>query len=35
MESAFQGKQNAQQAMDNATTRGNKVLREFEKSVKS
>jgi sn-glycerol 3-phosphate transport system substrate-binding protein len=35
MEGAFQGKQNAQQAMDNATTRGNKVLREFEKSVKS
>jgi sn-glycerol 3-phosphate transport system substrate-binding protein len=35
MESAFQGKQNAQQAMDNATTRGNRVLREFEKSVKS
>ena len=35
MEKAFQGEQNAQQAMDNAATRGNKVLREFEKSVKA
>ena len=35
MEKGFQGGQNAQQAMDNAVSRGNKVLREFEKSVKS
>jgi sn-glycerol 3-phosphate transport system substrate-binding protein len=35
MERAFQGGQTAQQAMDNAVSRGNKVLREFEKSVKS
>ena len=35
MEKAFQGGQTAQQAMDSATTRGNKVLREFEKSVKT
>ena len=28
------GKQGAQAAMDNAVTRGNKVLREFEKSVR-
>jgi sn-glycerol 3-phosphate transport system substrate-binding protein len=35
MEKAFQGNQNAQQAMDSAVTRGNKVLREFEKSVKT
>ena len=35
MEKAFQGGQTAQQAMDSATSRGNKVLREFEKSVKS
>jgi sn-glycerol 3-phosphate transport system substrate-binding protein len=35
MEKAFQGGQSAQQAMDNATNRGNKVLREFEKSVKA
>ena len=34
MEKAFQGNQTAQQAMDNAASRGNKVLREFEKSVK-
>jgi len=35
MEKGFQGGQTAQQAMDNAVTRGNKVLREFEKSVKA
>jgi sn-glycerol 3-phosphate transport system substrate-binding protein len=34
IEGALQGKQGAQAAMDNAVTRGNKVLREFEKSVK-
>ena len=32
VERAFQGQQNAQQALDNAVTRGNKVLREFEKA---
>jgi sn-glycerol 3-phosphate transport system substrate-binding protein len=35
MEKAFQGGQNAQQAMDSVVARGNKVLREFQKSVKS
>ena len=35
MEKALQGGQTAQQAMDNAVTRGNKVLREFQKSVKA
>ena len=35
MEKAFQGGQNGQQEMDSAASRGNKVLREFEKSVKS
>jgi sn-glycerol 3-phosphate transport system substrate-binding protein len=35
MEKAFQGGQTAQQAMDGAVSRGNRVLREFEKSVKS
>jgi sn-glycerol 3-phosphate transport system substrate-binding protein len=35
MEKAFQGNQNAQQAMDSAVSRGNKVLRDFEKSVKT
>lgn len=35
MEKGFQGGQNAQQAMDNAVSRGNKVLREFERSVKA
>ena len=34
LEGALQGKQAAQAAMDNAVTRGNKVLREFEKSVR-
>ena len=31
MEKGFQGDQTAQQAMDNAVARGNKVLREFQK----
>ena len=35
LEAALQGKQNGQQAMDNAVSRGNKVLREFQKSVKT
>lgn len=35
LEKALQGGQNAQQAMDNAVMRGNKVLREFQKSVKA
>ena len=35
MEKALQGGQTAQQAMDNATNRGNKVLRDFEKSLKA
>jgi sn-glycerol 3-phosphate transport system substrate-binding protein len=34
MEKALQGGQTAQQAMDNAASRGNKVLRDFERSVK-
>jgi sn-glycerol 3-phosphate transport system substrate-binding protein len=34
MEKGFQGGQTAQQAMDNAVARGDKVLREFQKSVK-
>jgi len=35
LEKALQGGQTAQQAMDTAVTRGNKVLRDFEKSVKA
>jgi sn-glycerol 3-phosphate transport system substrate-binding protein len=35
LEKALQGGQTAQQAMDNAVTRGNKVLRDFAKSVKA
>ena len=35
MEKAFQGGQTGQQAMDSSVSRGNKVLREFEKSVKT
>jgi sn-glycerol 3-phosphate transport system substrate-binding protein len=35
LEKALQGGQGAQAAMDNAVTRGNKVLREFQKSVKA
>ena len=33
VEKALQGQQTAQQAMDNATQRGNRVLRSFQKSV--
>lgn len=33
MEKALQGSQSAQAAMDNIVSRGNKVLREFQKSV--
>ena len=35
IEKALQGQQTAQQAMDSAVERGNKVLREFEKSVRT
>ncbi|HEY2133953.1 MAG TPA: sn-glycerol-3-phosphate ABC transporter substrate-binding protein UgpB [Acetobacteraceae bacterium] len=35
LEKALQGQQTAQQAMDASATRGNRVLREFEKSVRS
>lgn len=35
LEKALQGGQTAQQAMDAAVARGNKVLRDFEKSVKT
>jgi sn-glycerol 3-phosphate transport system substrate-binding protein len=35
LEKALQGGQTAQQALDSAVTRGNKVLRDFEKSVKA
>lgn len=35
MEKAFQGGQTAQQAMDTSVERGNKVLRDFQKSVKT
>ena len=35
MEKAFQGGPTAQQAMDSAANRGNKVLRDFEKSAKA
>ncbi len=35
LEKALQGGQTAQQAMDSAVARGNKVLRDFEKSVKA
>jgi sn-glycerol 3-phosphate transport system substrate-binding protein len=35
LEKALQGSQNAQQAMDSAVSRGNKVLRDFEKSAKA
>ena len=35
LEKALQGSQSAQQAMDSAVSRGNKVLRDFEKSVKT
>jgi sn-glycerol 3-phosphate transport system substrate-binding protein len=35
MEKAFQGQQDAKQALDNAVTRGNVVLRNFERANKS
>lgn len=35
MEKAFQGQQTAQQALDSSVARGNRVLREFEKSARS
>jgi sn-glycerol 3-phosphate transport system substrate-binding protein len=35
LEKALQGGQTAQQAMDTAVSRGNKVLRDFEKSTKA
>ena len=35
VEKAFQGQQSAQQALDNAVARGNRVLREFERANKS
>ena len=35
LEKALQGGQTAQQALDTAVTRGNKVLREFAKSAKA
>lgn len=34
LEAALQGRQGAQAALDSAVTRGNKVLREFEKSMR-
>ncbi len=34
-EAALQGRQNAQAALDSAVARGNKVLREFERSMRS
>ena len=35
LEKAFQGNQSAQDAMDSAAARGNKVLRDFQKSIKA
>ena len=35
LEKSLQGQQSAQQCMDNAVERGNRVLREFEKSVRT
>ena len=35
VEKALQGQQTAQAALDSATSRGNRVLREFEKSVRT
>jgi sn-glycerol 3-phosphate transport system substrate-binding protein len=35
LEKSLQGEQTAQQAMDNAVARGNKVLKEFARSVKA
>jgi len=35
VEKAFQGGQTAKEALDNAVARGNKVLRDFQKSIKA
>ncbi len=35
VEKAFQGQQSAQQALDNAVTRGDRVLRDFERANKT
>ncbi len=35
VEKALQGQQNAQQALDSATQRGNRVLRDFQRSVRT
>lgn len=35
LEKALQGQQNAKQALDSATLRGNKILREFQKTAKA
>jgi sn-glycerol 3-phosphate transport system substrate-binding protein len=35
VEKALQGQQTAQAAMDSAASRGNRVLREFEKSART
>jgi sn-glycerol 3-phosphate transport system substrate-binding protein len=35
LEKALQGQQNAKQALDSAVTRGNRVLRDFQRSVKA
>ena len=35
MENALQGKQGAQAALDSSVTRGNRVLRDFEKSIRT
>jgi sn-glycerol 3-phosphate transport system substrate-binding protein len=35
VEKALQGQQTAQVALDSAATRGNRVLREFEKSART
>ena len=35
LEKALQGQQTAQAALDSSVTRGNRVLREFEKSVRT
>ena len=35
VEKALQGQQNAQAALDSVVQRGNRVLREFEKSVRT
>ena len=35
LEKALQGQQNAKQALDSAVQRGNKILREFQKTAKA